>query len=142
MKTIFTALLTLLISQSLIAAEQYQEQKVLYHVNYHEQFRISETLVNVANHLEALGEERVDIKVMMHGKAVEYLIEAVKDEGKQMQLDSLRMSGVQFLVCGNTLNGYNITLDDLYEVEAEDMVQAGLPAIVDLQQKGYIYVRP
>lgn len=142
MKSIFSALLILLFSQSLFAAEQYQEQKVLYHVNYHEQSRISKTLINVANHLEALGEDRVDIKVMMHGKAVEYLIEAVEDEGKQMQLDSLRMSGVQFLVCGNTLNGYNITLDDLYEVEAEDMVQAGLPAIVDLQQKGYIYVRP
>lgn len=113
-----------------------------YHVNYHEQYRISETLVNVTNHLEALGEDRVDIKVMIHGKAIEHLIEAVKDEGKQMQLDSLRMSGVQFLVCGNTLNGYNITPDDLYEVESTDMIQAGLPAIVDLQQKGYIYVRP
>lgn len=142
MKSIFTALLILLFSQNLIADEQYQEQKVLYHVNYHEQSRINETLVNVTNHIEALGEERVDIKVMMHGKAVEYLMAAVKDEGKQMQLDSLRMNGVQFLVCGNTLNGYNITADDLYEVEPQDMVQAGLPAIVDLQQKGYIYVRP
>ena len=78
----------------------------------------------------------------MHGKAVKFMMDAVQDEGKQMQLDSLRMSGVQFLICGNTLNGYNITLNDLYEVEPQDMVQAGLPAIVDLQQKGYIYVRP
>ncbi|RRC97558.1 hypothetical protein EHS89_17130 [Amphritea balenae] len=142
MKTLMTTLFAILLANTVLAANQYDEQKVLYHVNYHEQSRINETLVNVANHLEALGEDRVDIKVMIHGKAIEYLIAANDDEGKQMQLDSLRMNGVQFLVCGNTLNGYNITLEDLYEVEPEDMVQAGLPAIVDLQQKGYIYVRP
>ncbi len=142
MKQIRVALLALFFSPLLFAAEQYPEQKVVYHVNYHEQGRISETFTNVTNHIEAVGEERIDIKVMMHGKALEFLIDAVEDEAKQIQLDSLRLSGVQFLVCGNTLNGYNITTEDLYEVEPGDMVQAGLPAIVDLQQKGYIYVRP
>ncbi|MCV6613107.1 MAG: DsrE family protein [Amphritea sp.] len=142
MKQIRVALLALVFSPMLFAAEQYPEQKVVYHVNYHEKGRISETFTNVTNHIEAVGEERINIKVMMHGKAIEFLIDAVEDEAKQIQLDSLRLSGVQFLVCGNTLNGYNITTEDLYEVEPGDMVQAGLPAIVDLQQKGYIYVRP
>jgi len=142
MNKIITILLSLILTPFSYADEQYQEQKVLYHVNYHEQSRISETLVNVTNHLEALGEDRVDIKVMIHGKAIEFMMDANEDEGKQMQLDSLRMSGVQFLVCGNTLNGYRIGIEDLYDVEPEDMVQAGLPAIVDLQQQGYIYVRP
>jgi len=59
MKIIITALITLFLSHNLAAAERYQEQKVLYHVNYHEQSRIDETLVNVANHIEALGEDRV-----------------------------------------------------------------------------------
>lgn len=123
-------------------AEQYPFQKVIYHVNYNDKSRINETLVNVSNHLEALGDDNADIKVMVHGKAIEFLMEAAEDDGKQIQLDALRLRGVQFLVCGNTLNGYNITHEELYEVETEDVVQAGLPAIVDLQQKGYIYVRP
>lgn len=142
MKYIRYALTALLFSPLLFAAEQYQAQKVIYHVNYAEPGRLSETFTNISNHIEAVGEDRIDIKVMMHGKAIEFLRDAVEDEARQIQLDSLRLSGVQLLVCGNTLNGYNITTDDLYEVEPEDMVQAGLPAIVDLQQKGYIYVRP
>lgn len=139
-----TLLLTFLLLTTAFncSAEQYPFQKVVYHVNYHDESRINETLVNVSNHLEALGDDNIDIKVMVHGKAIEFLMEAVEDDGKQIQLDALRLRGVQFLVCGNTLNGYNITYEDLYEVETEDVVQAGLPAIVDLQQKGYIYVRP
>ena len=140
-KTLLMA--TLLFATTLnCSAEQYPFQKVVYHVNYHDQNRINETLINVSNHLEALSDDNIDIKVMVHGKAVEFLMEAVEDDAKQIQLDALRLRGVQFLVCGNTLNGYNITDEDLYEVETEDVVQAGLPAIVDLQQKGYIYVRP
>jgi len=30
----------------------------------------------------------------------------------------------------------------LYDVAEEDVVMAGLPAIVALQQQGYIYLRP
>lgn len=143
MKTTTLLLTCLLMSTAFnCSAEQYQFQKVIYHINYHEVKRINETLVNVSNHLEALGDDNTDIKVMVHGKAIEYLMSAAEDDAKQIQLDALRLRGVQFLVCGNTLNGYNITYEDLYEVETEDVVQAGLPAIVDLQQKGYIYVRP
>lgn len=120
----------------------YQDQKVVYHVNYGDTHRIEETMINISNHLAELGEGHVDIKVVVHGKAVEYFMSATEDEAKQMTLDSLRLRDVQFLMCGNTLDGYNITVKDLYDVEATDIVKAGLPAIVDLQQKGYIYVRP
>ena len=89
-----------------------------------------------------VGEGRIDIKVVVHGKAIEYFMAAAEDEGKQMTLDSLRLRDVQFIICGNSLDGYKVTHEDLYEVEEEDVVQAGLPTIIDLQQKGYIYVRP
>mgnify|MGYP006075983473 FL=1 len=71
-----------------------------------------------------------------------YFIESMNDVDKQMALDSLRFQNVQFLICGNTLLAYQVKRQDLYEVAEEDMVQAGLPTIVALQQDGYIYVRP
>jgi hypothetical protein len=78
----------------------------------------------------------------VHGPALEYFIEANNDLDKQIALDSLRFQNVQFLICGNTLSAYQLTRAALYEVVEEDIVQAGLPAIVALQQRGYIYVRP
>lgn len=123
-------------------AENYQEQKVVYHMNYGDTHRIAETMVNISNHLGEVGEGRIDIKVVVHGKAIEYFIAAAEDEGKQITLDSLRLRDVQFIICGNSLDGYKVTHEELYEVEEDDVVQAGLPTIIDLQQKGYIYVRP
>lgn len=111
-------------------------------MNYAEQSRISDTLTNISNHLQALGDSRIDIKVVVHGAAIEYFVAAKTDEGKQVTLDALRLRDVQFIICGNTLDGYNLTRAALYEVEPEDVVQAGLPEIVSLQQQGYIYVRP
>ncbi|MGB0468316.1 MAG: DsrE family protein [Pontibacterium sp.] len=111
-------------------------------MNYGDTHRIEETMVNISNHLNELGEDHVDIKVVVHGKAIEYFMNAVNDEAKQMTLDSLRLNNVQFLICGNTLNGYKTSASGLYDVEEEDVVKAGLPAIIDLQQRGYFYVRP
>jgi intracellular sulfur oxidation DsrE/DsrF family protein len=123
-------------------AQNYAPQKVVYHVNYSEPSRINATFSNINNHIEAVGEDSIDLKVVVHGPALEYFIEAKNDPAKQMSLDSLRFQHVQFLICGNTLLGYRLTREALYEVEEEDIVQAGLPAIVALQQAGYIYVRP
>ena len=123
-------------------AQDYAPQQVVYHVNYGEISRINATLRNINNHIEAVGEDAIDLKVVVHGPALEYFIEAKNDPAKQMSLDSLRFQNVQFLICGNTLLGYHLTREALYEVAEEDIVQAGLPAIVALQQTGYIYVRP
>ena len=60
----------------------------------------------------------------------------MNDVDKQMALDRLRFQNVQFLICGNTLLAYPVKRQDLYEVAEEDMVQAGLPTIVALQQAG------
>lgn len=144
MRVLKALLLTtsLLLSSMSYSETQYSDQKVVYHMNYNDENRITETMTNIANHLQALSEGHIDIKVVVHGKAIEYFIDAIKDQSKQITLDSLRLRDVQFIICSNTLDGYKITREDLYDVEEGDVVQSGLPTIVDLQQKGYSYVRP
>jgi intracellular sulfur oxidation DsrE/DsrF family protein len=123
-------------------AEDYLPQKVLYHINYDDPKRISATFTNMNNHISEVGEDNLEIKAVVHGPAIKYFMEALDDDAKQTTIDSLRLNDVQFVICGNSLDGFKVTRDDLYEVEAEDVVQAGLPEIVRLQQQGYIYVRP
>jgi len=130
------------LSTSFTVADEYAPQKVVYHINYKDMSRFSATLANMANHIAAVGEDQIDLKAMVHGEAVEIFMNAVEDDGMQITLDAARFNGVQFIICGNTLTGYNITYEDLYDVSAEDVVQAGLPAIIKLQQQGYFYVRP
>jgi len=142
-KTLFPAIfLSISLVAGTVSAAPYSNQKVVYHINYGDERRVADTFVNMSNHIEELGEDKLEIKAVVHGRAIEYFIQAQQDESKQMTLDSLRLRGVQFLICGNTLTGYKVERDALYEVEEEDIVKAGLPALVDLQQKGFIYVRP
>ena len=124
------------------AEQTYPPQKVIYHINYPDTSRINATFTNISNHLAAVGEDNIDLKVMVHGAALDYFLSASENEARQVLLDTIRLEGAQLLFCGNTLDAYNKTIDDIYGAEAEDRVQAGLPAIVALQQQGYIYVRP
>ncbi len=124
------------------AEQTYAPQKVIYHINYSETSRINATFTNISNHIAAVGEENINLKVMIHGAALEYFLTANEDEAKQVRLDTIQLEGAQLLFCGNTLDAYNLGVDDIYGAEKENRVQAGLPAIVALQQQGYIYVRP
>ena len=135
-------LILIFLALEVVGGQNYSPQKVVYHINYGEMSRINATFNNITNHLDALGEDAIDLKVVVHGGALEYFIESKNDVDKQMALDSLRFQNVQFLICGNTLLAYQVKRQDRYEVAEEDMVQAGLPTIVALQQAGYIYVRP
>ena len=127
---------------SLALASDYEPQKVVYHINYKDMSRFHHTLANMANHISAVGEDRIDLKAMIHGEAIEIFMQAAEDEELQISLDAARFNGVEFIICGNSLSGYQISYEDLYDVSAEDVVQAGLPEIVKLQQQGYFYVRP
>ena len=144
MKKILKALPLLLLIFSLpaLSTEQYQDQKVVYHINYDDPKRIAATFSNMANHINQLGEDHVTIKAVVHGPAIKYFLEASNDEAKQTSLDSLRLNDVHFIICGNSLDGFTVSYDDLYDVEETDIVQAGLPEIIHLQQQGYFYVRP
>ena len=144
MKKIFKALpfLFLTFTFPAFSAEQYQDQKVVYHINYDDPQRIAATFSNIANHINQLGEEHVSIKAVVHGPAIKYFLDATDDEAKQTSLDSLRLNDVHFIICGNSLDGFKVNYDDLYDVEETDVVQAGLPEIIHLQQQGYFYVRP
>lgn len=134
--------LTFALSPLALLASEYEPQKVVYHINYKEMTRFSHTLANMTNHIAAVGEENIDLKAMVHGEAIEIFMQATEDDALQITLDAARFIGVQFIICGNSLTAYNITYEDLYDVSADDVVQAGLPEIVKLQQQGYFYVRP
>ena len=138
---IFASLAMLLIC-NLSSADEYAPQKVIYHINYGDSSRFHDTLTNMGNHIEAVGEDRINLKAIVHGAAIEIFMTAIEDQQLSIAIDAARFNGVQFIICGNTLAGYQITADDLYEVEPDDVVQAGLPEIVKLQQQGYFYVRP
>ena len=159
MKTtnVWVSLLTvvaLLFTGNIIASERYGKQKVVYHINYDDPKTQAGALRNIQNHINAVGAENLDSKVVMHGKGLSLLLtpDAVKNtkltngnatDGQQAKISGLKDQGVDFAVCANTLKGKKIDAEsDLYDVEDADIVPSGVAELSRLQQMGYTYIKP
>ena len=147
MKKILVLLtLPLLISGVAIKAAvagDYGKQKVVYHINYDDQKRLNGTLRNIQNHINAVGKDNLDLRVVLHGKGVTLLVYAKEDLVMQEQIDKLKAQGIKFNICNNTLRGRKLDYKkDLFEVTEQDIVPSGVAEIAALQAKGYVYLKP
>lgn len=119
------------------------KQKVVYHINYNDEKQLAAALGNVKNHINAIGQDKIDVKVVMHGNGVDLLKIANTDLDMQQKVIGLKKDGVAFEVCNNTLVNKKINYkNDLFDVSKEDIVPSGVAELANLQQKGYVYIKP
>ena len=155
--SLFVGTLTLFpsLSQADNSSAKYGQQKVVYHINYDDAKKQSSTLRNIQNHINAIGEDNLDVQVVLHGNGLSLLLKpdaltnvpkfkhANADQTMAQKVDRLRMQGVKFNVCSNTVKGRNVNLErDLYEVDSSSLVPSGVAELAYLQTKGYVYLRP
>lgn len=142
------AVLTLLAAGSAAAqgSDRYGQQKVVYHINGNggeDDKAYRGALRNVQNHINAVGRDNIEVKVVLHGNGVGLLQNAMENEQLQMDVTSLRGQNVVFLVCNNTLTGRDISYEeDLFEVFEDQIVPSGVAELSYLQGQGYTYVKP
>jgi uncharacterized protein len=128
------------------AQERYSPQKVVYHINYdggEDDRAYRGALTNIQNHINAVGAENMDIKLVLHGNGLGLLSQAKVNERLQGQVLSLKGQNVAIHVCNNTLQGRKISYeDDLFDVFEEDIVPSGVAELSHLQMQGYTYIKP
>ena len=99
-------------------------------------------LGNLKNHVEAVGRDHIEIRVVDLGEGVNLFQMATKDEALARQLDTLKAEGVRFLICNNTLAMRKIDWHGLHGVTEADIVPSGVAEIARLQGMGFAYVHP
>lgn len=142
-------------SGTLLAGERYGHQKVVYHINYDDPKHQTAALRNIQNHINAVGAENIDLKVVLHGDGLSLLIypdslakltkfkHANATDEMTARIDGLKTQGVGFEICGNTVKGRNVDLQsDLYDADPEDVVPSGVAELSRLQGMGYTYIKP
>lgn len=140
---------------SMAASDRYGKQKVVYHVNYDNAKKQSGALRNIQNHINAVGADKLDIRVVMHGNGLSLILkpEALKAVPKfksananqvmSQKIDKLKLQGVSFNVCANTLKGRKVNMQKhLYDASPSDIVPSGVAELAHLQGQGFSYVRP
>lgn len=128
------------------AEDRYGKQKVVYHINYsggEDSKAYFRALQNIRNHINAVGAENLDLKVVLHGDGVYLLRDAVENLRLQGVIAGLKEQDVSFAICNNTLVGRKIDYDkDLFEVFEDDIVPSGVAELARLQAQGYTYIKP
>ena len=128
------------------ANERYGKQKVVYHINYdggESDKAYRGALKNIQNHINAVGADNMEVKVVLHGDGVNLLKSAKTNDKLQMDVTGLKAQKVTFNVCNNTLVGRKISYEgDLFEVFEDEIVPSGVAELSHLQQQGYTYIKP
>ena len=135
------------------AANAADKQKVVYHINYYDAKKQTAALRNVQNHINAVGAENLDLKIVMHGNGISLVMdpdalgsnkmkEGNADDSMQARIAGLKDQSVEFQVCANTLKGRQVDIDDLYDVSQADIVPSGVAQLAILQSQGYAYIKP
>ena len=137
------------------ANDRYGKQKVVYHINYDNPKKQAGALRNIQNHINAVGAENLDLKVVLHGNGLALVLEpdslaklkkfkhANANDTMTAKIDGLKSQGVEFNICANTVRGRKVDIDaDLYNVDKGDIVPSGVAEVAYLQANGYSYVKP
>jgi len=136
-----------------VNAGAYGSQKIVYHVNYDTAKRQGGALRNIQNHINAVGKDNMDLRVIMHGKGLSLLLlpeeagntklpKGNATDGMTAKIASLKSQGVTFKVCANTLKGKKIRMEQLYDAEKSDIVPSGVAELAHLQAQGFTYLKP
>ena len=135
------------------AKNGYDKQKVVYHINYDHPKRQAGALRNIQNHINAVGKENLDLRVVMHGKGLTLLLDPEEagstklkkgnaSPGQIAKIDGLRDQGIKFSVCANTLRGKKIKLDMLHNASKKNVVPSGVAELAHLEAAGFSYIKP
>lgn len=123
------------------AKNGYYQQKVVYHIN--DINSANGALRNVKNHLNALGDDNVEIIVVTHSGGAFALVDGSTDaKGNSFEdtVQKLSNRGVKFQICANTIRGKKIDKGKI-NLNAK-VVPSGVAQVAHLQQQGYQYVKP
>ncbi len=123
------------------AKNGYNPQKVVYHVNNLQ--TAYGALRNVKNHLNALGDKNIEVRVVTHSSGAFAMVDGTKDKKGHSFSDTiaaLSNRGVKFYICANTIRGKKIAKDKI-NLNAK-VVPSGVAEVAHLQQKGFLYIKP
>ncbi len=136
---IFVALVACLPLKAL-AAEFDPEHKIVIQVSTDDPRTQKIALNNAVNLQKHYGVDNVAIEIVAYGPGLGLL---TQKSGQADRIKSLALQDITFSACGNTMNKVSKKTGKMpVLLEGVGQVTAGVAQIMELQEKGYAYVRP
>ncbi|WP_447975089.1 DsrE family protein [Nitrospira sp. Kam-Ns4a] len=117
--------------------------KVLYHVDGKDPEVAKYALALINKHIDAEGgPENIDVELIVHGPALELFENDTVDPELKKRFEQAMSKGVHAEMCQVSMKLYNKTLDNLVKGFVATLHPVAVKRIADLQQQGYIYIKP
>lgn len=113
-------------------------RKIVLSLSERDPARVNEVIGNVGNIQRFYGADNVRIALVVYGPGIHSVLRA--ESTVTDRIKGLLAIGVNVLACDATLQTLKKTPSDL--IPGVQVVTNGIPEIVELQTRGWIYVRP
>lgn len=144
MRKLFISLVAVLVSVQMSMAAGI-EHHVAIHVDQSDpkvQNMALNNAVNIAKYYESQG-DTVVIEMVAYGPGLTMLIPGKSKVGGRISKMSLELDNITFAACGNTHRKMSAKAGKNIKLMSEAvMTPSGVVRLIELQEKGYAYVRP
>ena len=98
-------------------------------------------LVNMQNHVDVVGWKNIDaLELVVHGAALRTFVARDIDPEVRGKLETLLAGGLKLDACQITMTRQKLEVRDL--IQGMVAVPSGVVRVMELQEAGYVYVRP
>jgi intracellular sulfur oxidation DsrE/DsrF family protein len=123
--------------------ESPRRHRIVYQLDEPGADRARFVLGNIRNHIAGVGgTQNIEaLELVVFGPALKTFVTDGMDPGVRQALEGLQAQGLTFGACGNTMKSFAITLEQLPR-GAQALPQGGVVRLMELQERGYAYIRP
>ncbi|PYN53248.1 MAG: hypothetical protein DMD94_19185 [Candidatus Rokuibacteriota bacterium] len=136
-------LMTMVAADASHLKENARKHRVVYQLDDAGLDKAKFVLGNIRNHVAGVGgwQNVESLELVVFGPALKSFVQGSMDPALKQTLETLQGQGMTFGACGNTMKNFSITTEQL---PAKSLVlpQGGVVRIMELQELGYIYLRP
>ena len=117
--------------------------KVFYHIDGSDVGVAKYAMALINKHMEAEGgPDKIDIKVVVHGPALKLFDRETVDPVLKKKLAMIIGKGVQPEMCQVSMKLFNKPLETLVSGFVPTKHPVAVKRIADLQEQGYLYIKP
>ena len=126
-----------------VSATAKEKIKVLYHVDGKDLATATYAMALINKHIEAEGgPENIDVKLVVHGPALELFKADSVDPKLKAKLKSALDKGIDAEMCQVSMKLFGTPLEKLVAGFQPTEHPVAVKRIADLQRQGYIYIKP
>jgi len=139
----FLLLIAACISYQAVAGEDdkpFAEQRIVLQISDPNPFKQTLVLNVASNLIKHYGQDKVDVEIVAFGPGLRLMF---KENVNSNRIEGLTSSGVKFSACKNTIAGMTKKLGHAPELNPNAVpVSAGVVRIIDLQNQGFMLIKP